>query len=94
MGAQRKRRAEGRIERAKGQRQRQQGGTDHEPARGLRRVAGKDRETKDQHRHRLGRRRRKNAVRPVDIPPQLHRDLGLHEPWIDRSRNMDVTSYR
>ena len=44
--------------------------------------------------HRLGRRRRKNAVRPVDIPPQLHRDLGLHEPWIDRSRNMDVTSYR
>jgi hypothetical protein len=44
--------------------------------------------------HRLGRRRRKNAVRPVDIPPHLHRDLGLHEPWIDRSRNMDVTSYR
>lgn len=44
--------------------------------------------------HRIGRRRRKNALRPVDIPPQLHRDLGLPEPWKDRVRSMDVVNYR
>ncbi len=44
--------------------------------------------------HRLGRRRRRNAVRPVDIPPFMRCDLGLPEPWVDRARSMDVVNYR
>lgn len=44
--------------------------------------------------HRIGRRRRARAVRPVDIPARLRRDIGLHEPWSDRARSMDVVNYR
>lgn len=44
--------------------------------------------------HRIGRRRRARAVRPVDIPARLRRDVGLPVPWPDRERSMDVVNYR
>lgn len=44
--------------------------------------------------HRIGRRRRARAVRPVDIPARMLRDIGLEEPWPDRARSMDVVNYR
>lgn len=44
--------------------------------------------------HRIGRKRRKHALRPVDIPPYLYRDLGLTEGWTDRQRSMDMVNYR
>lgn len=44
--------------------------------------------------HRIGRRRRARAVRPVDIPARLRRDLGLQGQWHDRERSMDVVNYR
>ncbi len=44
--------------------------------------------------HRIGRRRRKHALRPVDIPAYLHRDLGLNGTHMDRARSMDVVNYR
>lgn len=44
--------------------------------------------------HRIGRRRRRDWVRPVDIPPFLARDIGLAEPWPIRDHAMDVVNYR
>ena len=44
--------------------------------------------------HRIGHRRRRTWVRPVDIPPYLARDLGLAESWQIRDHAMDVVNYR
>lgn len=43
---------------------------------------------------RFGRRRRKDWVRPVDIPPFLARDIGLHDRMPMRDHAMDVVNYR